>query len=253
MQRNPLLRRDLGPAADHGQRGQHERTVTQKLAKHSQKLAKHSRMDHMLGQLALRRISSTVTVGSKDGSVTVGAGTVGLRPSTRRAPRKLEAQGPPAGCDSCREVASELSGRTRHGQRPEARGRLRGSGPCQHREGQSGHLGAGWNDPAGAGPAMSLAQGLTKVQGKTAVRHTSTKLAKPKKPNAANQVLATVWRGDKEDADTKTIRDSATLSRNCCTRMPRSSSWCKRAELAPRRADRHRCRAQGRRQWPTNI
>jgi hypothetical protein len=30
---------------------------------------------------------------------------------------------------------------------------------------------------------------------------------------AANQVLATVWRGSKEDADTKQIRDSATLSR----------------------------------------
>lgn len=32
---------------------------------------------------------------------------------------------------------------------------------------------------------------------------------------AANQVLATVWRGGKEDAETKTIRDSATLSRVC--------------------------------------
>jgi hypothetical protein len=30
---------------------------------------------------------------------------------------------------------------------------------------------------------------------------------------AANQVLATIWRGGKEDADTKQIRDSATLSR----------------------------------------
>jgi hypothetical protein len=30
---------------------------------------------------------------------------------------------------------------------------------------------------------------------------------------AANQVLGTIWRGGKEDADTKTIRDSATLSR----------------------------------------
>jgi hypothetical protein len=30
---------------------------------------------------------------------------------------------------------------------------------------------------------------------------------------AANQVLGTIWRGSKEDADTKQIRDSATLSR----------------------------------------